>query len=132
MRAGLQAADIDGDGDAALLESDFKGVVLFALDIELVKFSRNFNRNDFLSRGRFDAHADDRVGIFLSEKAFVDFALNKILIIPEAISVIKEVLHSQRSDITEGGRFLTEEKLSSENEGDSSNDDADDEYWMGA
>lgn len=54
-----EAFDGCGYGNSAIFDFNFKSVALFAVDVEIVKFVRNFDGKNFFSSRGLDPYADD-------------------------------------------------------------------------
>ncbi len=128
----LETTDGSRDGNAALFESDFEGVALFALDIQVIKLGGNHHGHNFITGFRFYTNADYGGGVSITEEAFVDFPFDEVFVVPKTIAVVEEVLDDKWVGTSEGLLLFRHEEFSPEKQGNHGDDYADDEDGIGA
>jgi hypothetical protein len=128
----LETTDGSRDGNAALFESDFEGVALFAFDVQVIKLGGNHHGHNFFTGFRFHTNADYRGGVSITEEAFVDFSFDEVFVVPKTIAVVEEVLDDKWVGASEGFLLFGHEEFPTEKEGDHGDDNADDENGIGA
>ncbi len=91
----LEPVDCGYNRDAALFEADFEGVALLSLNVYVVKIGGDFHRDNLVAGIRFDPDTDDRSRVAGAEETLVDCSFDDVFVIPEAVSVVEEVLDNK-------------------------------------
>ena len=98
---------------------------MFAFDVEVVEFGGDFDGDECVFAGGFDADGGDGVGAGVAEEFFVDGAFDEVDVVAEGVAVFEEFLDVEGVDIAEFGGFFAEEHFAADDEEDDGDGDAD-------